>query len=1115
MNGAVVLRNRAGLAFELFAHGAPARLMAGDLLLNLFCGNVLEGGPANLWLRVRQGGGAWLATPLLGPRSPLRASFGELTLTMSGLWQGLQLSLQLRLAEESASWFWHLDAVNHGRDEVELSLVMTQDVGLASPQTVAINEFYVSQYIDWQPLDHARHGILLAARQNQAQDGRYPWLLMGALRRASSYATDGLQFFGLAGREGAAPPALAAGLPGTRLQHEHALAALEDEPLRLPAGTSGRTGFFAHFVPDHTAASGNADLAFADAALRLPEAAGAAPASGASQAQAQAQAQIQSRSQSRSQSPNLFASAAMLRTLDLDKAQLGVLFGAERKHAEEDQEGALLSFFQGDSRHIVLRAKELRVKRAHGHILRAGSHLTPDERALTSTCWMGGVFHSMLTQGHVKFGRLLSNQRSGLSLFNAQGLRAFVRLPGQAWMLLGLPSAFVMEPSGCRWIYAYSLGALEVRSSAGPVAACMEFSLKVLEGPRLELMLALHAQIDDDDASTGKALMPQADGNGWLLKAPLGSTLAQRLKGAALRVTPDIAAAEAGDDALLHADHLGRASGMFCLRFAPLSALTVVLQGVNQATDVDIAPDSTPLALPRLELPAEAGLGQLESMLPWLAHNALVHYLAPRGLEQFSGGGWGVRDVCQGPLELLLALGRDAPVRDLLVRVFSAQNGDGDWPQWFMFFARDAKIRAGDSHGDVVFWPLLGLARYLTHSGDAALLNEPLPYFDAPPEPLMRHVERALALIERRMIPGRGIVAYGHGDWNDALQPADPSLRDDLCSAWTVTLHHQTLHSLAEAFDKAGRDGQKLRAQAHAVREAFQRELVRDDVVAGYAHCPPGAEPSLWIHPSAPTAGLSYSLLPMMHAVLEDLLTPAQAAKQAALIKQHLHGPDGARLFDAPLPYHGGISTRFLRAETSSFFGREIGIMYMHAHLRHAQMLAHLGDAPAFFEALGLANPILLSERVAAASPRQSNCYYSSSDAAYADRYAAHAQYGRVFDGSVALDGGWRIYSSGPGIALSLVLNHLLGLRLEHDALLIDPVMPASLFGMRAEVPLGGFTLELRYEPGAQGAGVKAVEDDKGQALAFTRRSNPYRMGAAAIARPAAGQRLRLTIRTQ
>ena len=49
-----------------------------------------------------------------------------------------------------------------------------------------------------------------------------------------------------------------------------------------------------------------------------------------------------------------------------------------------------------------------------------------------------------------------------------------------------------------------------------------------------------------------------------------------------------------------------------------------------------------------------------------------------------------------------------------------AQNPDGDWPQWFMFFERDRDVRAGDSHGDIVFWPVLALAQYLIASGDAS-----------------------------------------------------------------------------------------------------------------------------------------------------------------------------------------------------------------------------------------------------------------------------------------------------------------------------------------------------------------------------------------------------------
>ena len=45
-----------------------------------------------------------------------------------------------------------------------------------------------------------------------------------------------------------------------------------------------------------------------------------------------------------------------------------------------------------------------------------------------------------------------------------------------------------------------------------------------------------------------------------------------------------------------------------------------------------------------------------------------------------------------------------------------------------MFFARDAQVRAGDSHGDIVFWPLVALADYLRASGDAGLLDAVLPY---------------------------------------------------------------------------------------------------------------------------------------------------------------------------------------------------------------------------------------------------------------------------------------------------------------------------------------------------------------------------------------------------
>jgi 1,2-beta-oligoglucan phosphorylase len=76
--------------------------------------------------------------------------------------------------------------------------------------------------------------------------------------------------------------------------------------------------------------------------------------------------------------------------------------------------------------------------------------------------------------------------------------------------------------------------------------------------------------------------------------------------------------------------------------------------------------------LPPASSPLAGDVARLQEMLPWFAHNAMIHYLASRGLEQYSGGGWGTRDVTQGPVEMLLSLGQWEPLRDLLMRVYTA-----------------------------------------------------------------------------------------------------------------------------------------------------------------------------------------------------------------------------------------------------------------------------------------------------------------------------------------------------------------------------------------------------------------------------------------------------------
>jgi cellobiose phosphorylase len=1090
--------SRAGLRAEITASGALRRFDCGPVSLTLFVGNEVECSPANLFLRRTAGSPDW--TPLLGPSSPTRLGAPQAgRVAGRGTWQGIEYDILLALAAEAPVWFWHLSLRNVAADAQELDLTYAQDLALAPYGAVRMNEYYVSQYVDHTPLSDPQRGILIASRQNQAADGRNPWCLIGSLRRATSFATDALDFHGLASRSGEPPAGILGDLPGRRLQHEHSMAVLRDAPLRLAPGESLRAGFFGGFVADHPEATSAADLSRVSAMLALPEAAPAEAAGGTSLA-------------GESRAGTLFCAAAPLRASGLDTEALRRVFPSPWRHEETDERGERLSFFHGTGRHVVLQAKELRVLRPHGQLLRTGRHLTPDESALTSTVWMSGVFHSMLAQGHVSINRFLSTRRSYLGFFRSHGLRVFVQLAGE-WRLLGVPSAFEMAPESCRWIYRHAEGELQLRSAARSDPHALTLDIEVTEGPDTAFLICHHIALNGDDGNAPEPLAWRRDGDTLVVTPAPGSDVGRRFPRGEFHVALTPRTIErVGTDELLFRDGRSRQEPYLCIETSRRRHVGLTLRGRLIAEESQTPwrlPPAEPL-LPDLALaPAAAGrqplagAAHLMDMAPWYAQNALVHYLSPRGLEQYSGGGWGTRDVCQGPVELLLAMGRMEPLRELLLRVMANQNPDGDWPQWFMFFERERNIRAGDSHGDIVFWPLVALAQYLIASGDADLLESPVPFFDSKGADageratVWQHVERALTVIGRRRIRGTTLAAYGHGDWNDSLQPADPALREHMCSAWTVTLHFQALTTLAHALRRLGRSAQAepLERQAEAVRADFQRLLLPDGVLAGYAVFDGEAHVRYLLHPRDETTGVRYSSLAMIHAILEDMLTPEQTRAHLEIIGRELSGPDGVRLFDRPLPYHGGPQRIFQRAESATFFGREIGLMYMHAHLRYAQALAHVGRAPEFFRALCQADPIGLRAVVPAATLRQANCYYSSSDAAFADRYQARDQYERVRAGTIPLDGGWRVYSSGAGIALGLTLRRFLGLTWESGDLCIDPVMPDALDGMRVMMrSLRGQPLEVSYRVGAAGCGVNDVTLN-GERLPFTREANPHRRG--------------------
>lgn len=1013
---------------------AIEHVFAGErTLINQVFGSPLGSGIGRILLRPGDG-----RTPseIVGPNAKLEVGGAADRFVWAGETGGVRHRVLLWLHPEAPLWLWRVELLNRSAEPVNADLIFMQDLGLGARSLVLSNEAYASQYIDHAVSSHPSFGPVIMSRQNMPQSGRNPWVAHGCIDGAASFATDASQLFGpefrLAGEDS---EGFGSDLPGVRLQHEAACAALQTHPLRLePDGVADIT-FFGLYDPDHTAVTGDADLA------RLDDAVSAARAFQPSPVPLSAP------------SRSILQDAAPLAGLPLAATAIGELY-PERIH-EEWRDGELLSLFVPDgphNRHVVLAAKERQMRRRHGSILRGGASILPDDATLSLTCWMHGVFGAQLTIGNTALHKLFSVSRDPFNITRASGLRILVDR-GEGWRLLTVPSLFEMGLNDCRWLYRFDDGAITVHAMvpAEDTAAVWQVSV---EGAPCRFIVFGHAVMGEREFEHA-ALIELDEGAKRIGFRPDPHGIWGRHYPQAVHhlvtATPE-AVETIGTGALLFDGPAPRGADAYvAIRTAPTNRFSFAVTGAlsdsaaaeayaaKYAGEIDTAGLLEKAGVSWSQITGGRRFSQtdpataaLDTLFPWFAQNAMVHLAVPRGLEQYSAAAWGTRDVCQGPVEFLLPLGHHEPVRSILLNVFEQQYAHtGDWPQWFMLEPY-RQIRDRHSHGDVIVWPLKALCDYIEHTENFALLNERVAWtredFELTEhrDPIRQHVETLLATVRDRFIPGTHLIRYGLGDWNDSLQPADPAMRDGMASTWTVALLYQQIERYARILRRAGdaAKADELAGMAGLMRADFERYLMPDGTVAGYAlFRPEGGDPEWLLHPSDRRTGVRFSLIPMTRSILAGLFTPEQTRHHLALITEHLLFPDGARLMDKPVPYRGGSQVNFQRAESASFFGREIGLMYTHSHLRYCEALERLGEADEARRLMRLVNPISVTEDLGQASLRQRNAYFSSSDAAFRDRYEASEEWERVRDGTVPVDGGWRVYSSGAGMFCRLALR--------------------------------------------------------------------------------------------
>jgi 1,2-beta-oligoglucan phosphorylase len=1063
--GLLRIENQAGLSVSLLPNGCifaiEHRSENTKVMINQILGSPLDGGIGRIVLRA-SGDAAPLCIEIVGAGANVRLGADKDCFVWEGETEGLRHRVTLSLHPHEAAWLWSVDVTNTGKFAKTADAILIQDLGLGERGFLTNSEAYASQYIDHHIARHGRYGPVVMSRQNLTQAGQNPWTAHGCLDGACGFATDGMQLFGPAFRDQSgfclAP---GAGLPSTRLQHELACAAIQSPPAPLSPGVHAAWRFFGLFVQDHAEASGDGDLTRLDTITWNH------------QARADIAMKAPVRSLVQDARP---ATAAALGANDV------AWHYPERSH-EENLGGELLSFFipaEPHNRHVVLQAKERIVARRHGTLLRSGQAMLPDETTLCATCWMHGVFAAQLTIGNTSFHKLFSVARDPYNITRASGLRIMIDMGG-GWQLLTIPSAFEMGLSDCRWIYRLGDNTIMVRAIASGEDPAMQWRMTA-EGAPCRFLIVGHLVGGEHELESDSVVEVDTELKRFSLRPGPNSLWGQRHPHAVYHLvtsTPEAVDAIGGDE-VLYADGQTRHGAYVALRtsavrefcFAVAGSLTDPGAAAELAAKYErgvadehmLAPAASHWRHVTRNFRIKGGGAEgaaLSAVFPWLAHNAMIHLTVPHGLEQYTGAALGTRDVCQGPVELLLALEHDATVKEILRIIFAQQyETQGDWPQWFMLEPYST-IQDKLSHGDVIVWPLKALNDYIETTGDTAFFDERIAWRredtlerTARQDTVAEHIAKLLATVRERFIPNTNLIRYGQGDWNDSLQPVDPNMHDWMVSSWTVALLFQQLNRYAEVLRHAGRSNEALAAAGLAaeMRADFNRCLIKDGTVAGYGvFSPEGGPPTLLLHPSDTSTGLKYSLLPMMQAIIGGMFSPEQAAHHLRLIREHLIFPDGARLIDHPVSYHGGPQITFRRAESSSFFGREIGLMYVHAHLWYAEAMAVLGETDAVWEALLLANPITVTNCLAQAAPRQRNAYFSSSDAAFPDRYAASEEWGRVKSGTICVDGGWRVYSSGPGIYTNLLIRHVLGRQRLWGERFLRPLLPERAHDMTAE----------------------------------------------------------------
>ncbi len=1002
------------LRFRFLKTGDLYDMMVDHIQINLQKGNVIDGSLSQLYMRDRAD---YTYQKLIDKRTIQQIYTFDKGIMYKGVALGILFELTLTVHPDG--WTYDLKLESH--EDKEIDVFYGQDLGIQDINGILNNEAYIVQYIDYKAFQH-ENGYTLCARQNQGQPFFFQ---MGMREKTVGFSTDAMQFFTPRQKLDGHIYALDQDrLENKIYQYESSYFVLQSEPFKVNSKPL-HLQFYGYIKPSHPEAITQAY----DVSFNTLEKTDLKPLN---------------------PQYHILRDVPFISGQTIDnKAMLSMY---DDPHDIEYHQQYVSSFFLNDHTHVISKEKELDLERSHGHILLQGDILNASEHVMGTTSYMTGIFLSHVAIGNTSFHKLTGDHRHPLMLHKMAGFRLYMKKDGH-YHLLAMPSLFEVHPNVVTWIYQLEDDLLTIQLHGHIHDTQVQLVLHSKKNLTYELYYTMSILMGPSEMLYD--IDYKKEKNGYTFITPTSSL--------AYTHYPDLKYhIEFPDRHSFMNQEAGLIEGVINCQ-----SHETIIKILGSYGDVALKKDDINnvkkeandfyhqlyhrLTLSHSSLDMRANM----HLLIWYAQQALIHYASPHGLEQYNGAAWGTRDVCQGPFEFFSAIQDDIRLKHILKTVYQRQfYENGDFPQWFMY-DRYAHIQAHESHGDIIFWPLKALTYYLKQTGDITILSEILPYYSLNEHQfgheatLYEHVKKQISTMMEHVI--HDLPIYGGGDWDDTLQPENPILKEKMVSGWTAALMYQVLSSFKDeiqSYDPTMYE--TLATLTHNLKTSYQQYLVIDDIPAGFTIF--NGDIKYLLHPRDEETGLHYRLLPFIRSIIANMNSEHTNMNYLHIIKNHLLFPDGVRLMDQPVTYLGGIKHNFNRAETAANFGREIGLMYVHAHIRYIEALYTVGHYDEAYEEFLKIHPIQLRHKVSHALPRQRNTYFSSSDGCFIHRYEAKEHFHLLQSGMMPVKGGWRVYSSGPGILIHQMIVNMFGISRDHGKQIRNPKLPKHLHALNISI---------------------------------------------------------------